>query len=87
MRGVLAVNVHKNPVVQDVHYKVDEAAEVPTQFDVVTTIFCLEYASETLEEYKLAVKNASSLVKTGGFLVQGGVLEEHEYSFGGKRFK
>jgi hypothetical protein len=87
MRAVLNVNVQKTPVVQDVHYKVDEAAEIPAQFDVVTTVFCLEYSSETLDEYKLAVSGASSLVKTGGFLVQGGVLEADEYSFGGKRFK
>lgn len=49
MRAVLDVNVHKNPVVQAVHYKVNEDVEIPEQFDVVTTVFCLEYASETLE--------------------------------------
>ncbi|KAI6176593.1 hypothetical protein M3Y97_00815100 [Aphelenchoides bicaudatus] len=87
MRAVLDVNVHKTPVVQSIHYKVDEKKEVPKQFDVVTTVFCLEYSSETLDEYKTAVKNASSLVKTGGFLMQGGVMNETEYGFGGKRFK
>lgn len=48
---------------------------------------CFRYATETLDEYKQAVKNASTLIKNGGYLVQGGVLEAEEYSFGGKRFK
>uniref|UniRef100_A0A7E4W558 NNMT/PNMT/TEMT family protein n=1 Tax=Panagrellus redivivus TaxID=6233 RepID=A0A7E4W558_PANRE len=87
MRGILEVNVHKEPVVQNIFYKVDKSYEVPKQFDVITTVFCLEYASETLEEYARAVKGAISLIKPGGYLVQGGVLHANEYSFGGKRFR
>ena len=69
MRAVLEVNVHKQPVVQSVHYKSPTCTHIPEQFDVVTTVFCLEYASETLEEYSGAVKNATTLIKPGGFLV------------------
>ncbi|CAD5220621.1 unnamed protein product [Bursaphelenchus xylophilus] len=87
MKGVLAVNVHNSSPVTGVHYLKDPNQEVPKQFDAVCTVFCLEYASETLEEYEKAVLNASSLVKTGGYLVQGGVLEASEYAFGGRRFK
>lgn len=87
MRAVLNVNVHKSPVVQSVHYKVNEDVVIPDTFDAVTTVFCLEYASETLEEYQRAVRNASTLVKSGGWLIQGGVLEAHEYAFAGRRFK
>jgi hypothetical protein len=87
MRAVLDVNVHKMPVIQSVHYKIREDIEIPSQFDALITVFCLEYASESSQEYTQAVKNASSLIKTGGYLIQGGVLEAKEYSFGQKRFK
>ncbi|KAI6241673.1 putative methyltransferase B0303.2 [Aphelenchoides fujianensis] len=87
MCAVLNVDVHKQPVVQSVHFKVDDSVEIPAQFDVVSTVFCLEYASETLEEFRRAVRNASSLIKPGGFLVEGGVFEADEYSFSGRRFK
>lgn len=87
MRAVLDVNVYEPSVVQSVHYKVNEDLQIPSQFDVLTTVFCLEYATETSDDYKKVVKNASNLIKTGGFLVQGGVLEANEYSFGGRRFK
>ena len=58
----------KEPVVQGIHFK-KEGIDIPKQFDVVTTVFCLEYASETYEEYQQAVKGACSLIKPGGFLV------------------
>ncbi|CAD5214600.1 unnamed protein product [Bursaphelenchus okinawaensis] len=87
MKGVLAVNVHNPSPITGVHYQKDQTVPVPKQFDAVCTVFCLEYASETLEEYEQAVYNAGSLVKTGGYIVQGGVLEAHEYGFGGRRFK
>uniref|UniRef100_A0AC34GNA6 NNMT/PNMT/TEMT family protein n=1 Tax=Panagrolaimus sp. ES5 TaxID=591445 RepID=A0AC34GNA6_9BILA len=88
MRGIFSVNVHKDTVIQEVYYQHPEyKKEIPKQFDVVTTVFCLEYASETLEEYQNAVKNATSLIKNGGYLIQGGVLNADEYSFGGRRFR
>lgn len=72
MRAVLEVDVHKQPVIQSVHYKTATCNEIPGQFDVVTTVFCLEYASEAIEEYSEAVKNAISLIKPGGHLVNCG---------------
>jgi hypothetical protein len=88
MRGIVSVNVHKENVIQEIYYQHPEyKKEIPKQFDVVTTVFCLEYASETLEEYQTAVKNATNLIKNGGYLIQGGVLNADEYSFGGKRFR
>uniref|UniRef100_A0A915ESH3 Uncharacterized protein n=1 Tax=Ditylenchus dipsaci TaxID=166011 RepID=A0A915ESH3_9BILA len=85
MRAVLKVNVHEDQVIQDVEFKMDSVV-IPKQFDVVTCIFCLEYAGETLKEFKKAVKGATSLIKPGGYLIQGGVLHADEYGFGGKRF-
>lgn len=55
-------------------------------FDVVTTIFCLEYASNNSEEYQIAVRNVTELIRPGGYFVMGGVLEETWYQFGGKRY-
>uniref|UniRef100_A0A0K0FC46 Uncharacterized methyltransferase (inferred by orthology to a C. elegans protein) n=1 Tax=Strongyloides venezuelensis TaxID=75913 RepID=A0A0K0FC46_STRVS len=87
MRGVLEVNVFEDHPIKDVYYKVSDDIRVPKQFDLVTTIFCLEYATESLKDYETAVKNAISLIKVGGYLLQGGVLEANEYSFGETRFK
>ena len=71
IRGILSVNVHDDNVVQNIYYQHPEYTEkVPKQFDVVATVFCLEYASETLKEYENAVKNATSLIKNGGYLVE-----------------
>ena len=64
-----------------------DGAIVPDLFDILVCIFCLEYASETLEQYRKAVGNALKLLKPGGYLVQGGVMMKHGYSCGGRRFR
>uniref|UniRef100_A0A1I7UUS3 NNMT/PNMT/TEMT family protein n=1 Tax=Caenorhabditis tropicalis TaxID=1561998 RepID=A0A1I7UUS3_9PELO len=87
MRAVLDVNVHESPVVQSVVWKENESVEVPEKFQVVSTVFCLEYSCETLEGYFRAVRNACSLIEDGGFLIQGGVLDATTYNFGGKTFR
>ncbi|GMS87303.1 hypothetical protein PENTCL1PPCAC_9478, partial [Pristionchus entomophagus] len=87
IRAILDVNVHECPVVRNVDWKKDDTVEVPEQFDLVTTVFCLEYSGETLQEYLRAVKGACSLVKPGGYLMQGGVLDADSYNFDGKRFR
>ncbi|GMT17349.1 hypothetical protein PFISCL1PPCAC_8646, partial [Pristionchus fissidentatus] len=87
IRAVLDVNVHECPVVRGVDWKADETIQVPQQFDLVTTVFCLEYSGETLQDYLRAVKGACSLVKPGGYLMQGGVLDADSYNFDGKRFR
>lgn len=51
------------------------------------TIFCLEYASETLAEFKKAIKGATKLIKPNGYLVQGGIFHATEYCFAEKRFR
>lgn len=83
---MLKVNVYNEDVVRGVHFQ-NAAATIPKQFDVVVTIFCLEYATETFDDYRMAVKNALGLVRPGGYFVQGGVLEADEYAFGGRRFR
>ncbi|CAI5446385.1 unnamed protein product [Caenorhabditis angaria] len=87
MRAVLDVNVHSSPVIQNIHWKSEDSITVPEKFQVVSTVFCLEYSCEKLEDYNRAVKNACSLIEDGGFLIQGGVLDATTYNFGGKTFR
>ncbi|CCD61707.1 Nicotinamide N-methyltransferase [Caenorhabditis elegans] len=87
MRAVLDVNVHESPVVQSIVWKENEQVQVPDKFQVVSTVFCLEYSCETLEAYFRAVRSACSLIDEGGILIQGGVLDATTYNFGGKTFR
>jgi hypothetical protein len=83
----LQVDVHTEQVVLGVDFKINPSISIPKQFDVVTTIFCLEYSCETYEEYRRAVRGATKMIRPGGCLIYGGILEAKEYGFGGKRFK
>ncbi|VDM59279.1 unnamed protein product [Angiostrongylus costaricensis] len=84
--AVLEVNVHEMPVVRSVHWQ-RKSSEIPNKFELVSTVFCLEYSCETTDEYNRAVRGACSLIEDGGYLIQGGVLDATSYSFGGKTFK
>lgn len=86
VNAVLEVNVHETPVVRSVHWQRD-GCEIPEKFQLVSTVFCLEYSCETLEGYRRAVRGACSLIEDDGYLLQGGVLEATTYNFGGKVFK
>lgn len=50
---------------------------------MITTTFCLEYASYNSEQYQTAVKNVLSLLKPGGYFIMGGIFEGIWYKFGG----
>ena len=56
-------------MVRGIHWKRDEQAEVPKQFQVVSCGFLLEAASSTKEDYCRVLGNACSLVERGGYLV------------------
>uniref|UniRef100_A0A914GSE8 Uncharacterized protein n=1 Tax=Globodera rostochiensis TaxID=31243 RepID=A0A914GSE8_GLORO len=86
MKAVLEVNVHERPVVRAVDYRVDEQLDVPEQFELVATVFCMEYSCEDLDGYRRAINGACGLIKPGGWLLQGGIFHATEYCFGGKRF-
>ncbi|VDK18322.1 unnamed protein product [Anisakis simplex] len=45
---------------------VDAPPSLQCNFDVVTTIFCVEYCCNTLDEYKQAIANVVDQVKPGG---------------------
>ncbi|KAK6060512.1 NNMT/PNMT/TEMT family protein [Cooperia oncophora] len=63
---------------------VDVPAELQGNFDVVVTIFCVEYCCKNYDEYKNAIKNIADQIRPGGFLVMGGILEETWCAFGGR---
>ncbi|VDO21719.1 unnamed protein product [Haemonchus placei] len=65
---------------------VDLPKQLHGKFDVLVTIFCVEYCCKTYEEYKMAIKNIADQINPGGFLVMGGILEETWCSFGGRVF-
>ncbi|WKY02545.1 hypothetical protein Q1695_016093 [Nippostrongylus brasiliensis] len=86
VNAVLEVNVHETPVIRSVHWQ-RENCSIPEKFQLVSTVFCLEYSCETLDEYKRAVRGACGLIEDGGYLLQGGVMDATDYHFAGKAFK
>ncbi|XP_064476151.1 nicotinamide N-methyltransferase-like [Ornithodoros turicata] len=57
------------------------------EYDVVLTVLCLEAAAPDLAAYNQASFNIYQLVKTGGFLVQCGVLGATSYRVGKTAFR
>ncbi|KAK3593404.1 hypothetical protein CHS0354_021983 [Potamilus streckersoni] len=56
-------------------------------FDAITSSFCLDVASVTLEDYVKSIRNISNLLKPGGLIILVGVLEETFYKVGELTFK
>lgn len=59
---------------------------IRADFDVVTTFFCIEYATVDSEEYRKAIRNVVGLLKPGGYLVMGGVMNSTWCSFGAVKY-
>ncbi|CAJ0580827.1 unnamed protein product, partial [Mesorhabditis spiculigera] len=87
LQAILEVDVHAKPVVKQVQWKKDPGVDVPKKFQVVSSVFCLEYSCETYDGYIEAVTSAASLVEDGGYLILGGVLDATSYTFDGKQFR
>uniref|UniRef100_A0A0N4UL82 NNMT/PNMT/TEMT family protein n=1 Tax=Dracunculus medinensis TaxID=318479 RepID=A0A0N4UL82_DRAME len=65
------MNVFKKNLLESIYYYKDKKYNNEiNKFDVIVTIFCFEYASETLREYQCAVKNTVECIKTDGYLVR-----------------
>jgi nicotinamide N-methyltransferase len=75
--GILPCDIFQTTVIP-VHVRAD--------FDVVTTFFCIEYATVDSQEYRRAVRNVVGLIKPGGYLIMGGVMNSTWCSFGGKKY-
>lgn len=78
--GILTCNILNKKVLKN-------REEFEGGFDVVTTIFCLEAACTTEQEYRRGFSNICKLIKCGGLLLMGGILEENVYQFGGKQVR
>ncbi|CDW57055.1 nicotinamide N methyltransferase [Trichuris trichiura] len=56
------------------------------RFDIVSTVFCLEYATTDLQLFRYGLKNVVSMIRNGGWLILGGAYQEHTYDLGRCRF-
>jgi nicotinamide N-methyltransferase len=56
------------------------------KFDIITSVFTMEYCCNTKDEYQTAIKNVVEQVIPGGYFIMGGILEETWCSFGGRKF-
>ncbi|XP_078697820.1 nicotinamide N-methyltransferase-like [Branchiostoma floridae x Branchiostoma belcheri] len=56
------------------------------QFDVITSMKCLEVACPTRESYSAAVRSITRLLKPGGTLVMISVISESFHTIGGHKF-
>ncbi|KAK3107789.1 hypothetical protein FSP39_022203 [Pinctada imbricata] len=63
-----------------------ETASHDVLYDVIVSSLCLEAASADKEVYRKCLRNISNLLKTGGYLIIFGVLEETFYRVGDVRF-
>ncbi len=86
IQAILACDVLE-PNVIDLEHSYPTGVTVPSQFDLITSIFCLEYATNCSRDYNRAMQNVSKLLKPGGHLLLGGVLEETCYYFGKCKFR
>uniref|UniRef100_A0A0N4ZE42 NNMT/PNMT/TEMT family protein n=1 Tax=Parastrongyloides trichosuri TaxID=131310 RepID=A0A0N4ZE42_PARTI len=55
-------------------------------FDIITSLFCLEYCTENNDEFKKCIFNVIKQLKPGGYYIMGGVMEENWCSFNNKKF-
>ncbi|KAI6241751.1 hypothetical protein M3Y99_00338100 [Aphelenchoides fujianensis] len=75
--GILHANVHNEEVLGE-NPKIDPGV----QFDVLVSIFCLESACSTHEQYARAMRNMLKLLRPGGCLILGSVIEDNVYVSG-----
>jgi len=72
--GIHPVNVHDNPVMG--------ASSSSKHFDILVTVFCLESASSSLEQYRHAMGNTLELLRPGGYFVLGTLIGHDAYNAG-----
>lgn len=78
--GLYRSNVHEPTVLLD-------APNVKANFDIMVSVFCLESACTELTEYDKAMSNMIKLIRPGGFLILGSVIEDDCYTAGVKEGK
>ncbi|CAD5220707.1 unnamed protein product [Bursaphelenchus xylophilus] len=73
--GVIRSNVHDKDVLLDLPEKLEP-------FDAIVSVFCLESACTEQEEYVNAFANIVSLLRPGGYLIIGSVIDDDCYTSG-----
>ncbi|VDP44813.1 unnamed protein product [Heligmosomoides polygyrus] len=71
--GIMYANVHDSPVVPGLKDR---------QVDILVTIFTLESACQTYQEYRQCILNVVRQLRSGGRIVIGSVLEDDSYNSG-----
>ncbi|KAI6225292.1 putative methyltransferase B0303.2 [Aphelenchoides fujianensis] len=75
--GILHANVHNEEVLRE-----NPTINADVHFDVLVSIFCLESACSTHEQYARAIRNMLKLLRPGGCLILGSVIEDNVYVSG-----
>uniref|UniRef100_A0A0N5B1T2 NNMT/PNMT/TEMT family protein n=1 Tax=Strongyloides papillosus TaxID=174720 RepID=A0A0N5B1T2_STREA len=75
--GILKVDVHQNEICNWKEYGIDES-----QFDVLVSVFCLESACSNYDEYKKCLQRLADIIKPGGKMILGSVIEDNVYNSG-----
>uniref|UniRef100_A0A914EJM4 Methyltransferase type 11 domain-containing protein n=1 Tax=Acrobeloides nanus TaxID=290746 RepID=A0A914EJM4_9BILA len=73
--GIVHANVHHHEVL-------DKNVFRDQKFDILVSIFCLEGACSTYDEYVKAFNNIILLIRPGGCLILGSVIEDTTYNSG-----
>ncbi|KAK0409393.1 hypothetical protein QR680_004514 [Steinernema hermaphroditum] len=79
VKGIFHCDCFKDP-------SVDAPSNLLGTFNVIVTIFCVEYCCKTQAEYKQCIANIAKQIAPGGHFIMGGILEETWCSFGGRLF-
>uniref|UniRef100_A0A0K0E8T0 Methyltransf_11 domain-containing protein n=2 Tax=Strongyloides stercoralis TaxID=6248 RepID=A0A0K0E8T0_STRER len=75
--GIFKSDVHKDEICNW-----DECGIQENQFDILVSVFCLESACSDYDEYKKCLKRLSNIIKPGGRMILGSVVEDDSYTSG-----
>uniref|UniRef100_A0AC35TXT1 NNMT/PNMT/TEMT family protein n=1 Tax=Rhabditophanes sp. KR3021 TaxID=114890 RepID=A0AC35TXT1_9BILA len=75
--GILRADVHTKDICNW-----EESGSKERVFDILCSVFCLESACETYQQYKQCIHRMSNLIRNGGRLIIGSVIEERLYTSG-----
>jgi hypothetical protein len=77
--GIFKADVHtKNVLILNN----DQQKPKDQTYDIAVSVFCLESACSTHDEYKQALKNIIALINPGGYLILGSVIDDVIYNSG-----
>ncbi|CEF64610.1 Methyltransferase, NNMT/PNMT/TEMT family and Putative NNMT/PNMT/TEMT methyltransferase, nematoda family-containing protein [Strongyloides ratti] len=75
--GIFKSDVHSDEICDW-----DECGIEEKEFDILVSVFCLESACSNYDEYKKSLKRLSNIIKPGGKLILGSVVEDDTYNSG-----